>query len=252
MLDVDELTVSFGGVRAVSDVSFSLGEGATVGIIGPNGAGKTTLVNALTGMVEASGSVSVDGEPLRLGRPGPAYHAGIVRTYQTPRTFAGLSCLENVIVGMGNRARTGLSSAWFRRPSMLEMERGRWARAEEILRGVNLGSVAETDAGELSYGRQRLLELGRAIAAEPRLILLDEPAAGLNGPETDALADLILDLSTRGVGLLVIEHKLDFVTRVCPEVIVLDLGRAIAAGPTQEVFRDPQVMDAYLGTSADA
>ena len=252
MLEIDELSVSFGGVRALDRVSLTVPDGHTVGLIGPNGSGKTTLVNAMTGMVPATGSVRVNGSALRLGNPGPSYRLGILRTYQTPRVFAELTCLENLTIAMRDRSGTGLIGATFGRRSMLRGERGRWARATELLNRVGLRELAEQPAGDLAYGRQRVLELARALAADPQLILLDEPAAGLNQAETDELADLISSIHDDGVSMLLIEHKIDFVTRLCPSMVVLELGRKIAEGPPVEVFADQRVMDAYLGTAADA
>lgn len=252
MLEVDDLSVSFGGVRAVDSVGFAMSEATTLGLVGPNGSGKTTLVNALTGMVAAAGRVRVGGTAMRLGRPGESYRLGVVRTYQTPRVFASLTCLENLALAMSPRKGTGLIGAVVRRRSMLRAERERWARAEQLLSEVGLESMADVASGELSYGRQRILELARCLAAVPRLILLDEPAAGLNQAETDELADIIAAVQRQGIGVLLIEHKIDFVTRLCPTIVVLELGRKIAEGPPAEVFADRRVMDAYLGAVHDA
>ena len=252
MLEIDDLSVSFGGVRALDGVSLTVADGQTVGLIGPNGSGKTTLVNALTGMVSATGSVRVDGHALRLGSAGPSYTRGILRTYQTPRVFAELTCLENLTLAMRDRRGNGLIGATFGRRAMLRRERHRWQTATALLDRVGLREVAEQPAGDLAYGRQRVLELARALAAEPVLILLDEPAAGLNQAETDELADLIASIHEDGVSMLVIEHKIDFVTRLCPTMVVLELGRKIAEGPPVDVFADQRVMDAYLGTATDA
>ncbi|MEO6122290.1 MAG: ABC transporter ATP-binding protein [Ilumatobacteraceae bacterium] len=252
MLEITDLSVSFGGVRALDNVSLTVADGQTVGLIGPNGSGKTTLVNALTGMVAANGSVRVDGVKLRLGAPGPSYQRGILRTYQTPRIFADLTCLENVLLAMRDRRGNGLIGATLGRRSMLRRERSRWTRGTDLLARVGLRELAEKTAGDLAYGRQRVLELGRALAAEPSVILLDEPAAGLNQAETDELADLIASIHDDGVSMLVIEHKIDFVTRLCPTMVVLELGRKIAEGPPIDVFADRRVMNAYLGTPSDA
>jgi ABC-type branched-subunit amino acid transport system ATPase component len=252
VLEIDQLSVSFGGVRAVDGVSFRMPEAGTVGLVGPNGSGKTTLVNALTGMVPAIGHVAVGGARLRLGRPGDSYRLGIVRTYQTPRVFASLTCLENIVLAMSPRNGTGLTGAVLRRPAMLRAERERWRRGRELLDRVGLGALTDVAAGELAYGRQRVLELARGLAASPRLILLDEPAAGLNQAETDELADIIAGVQADGIGVLLIEHKIDFVTRLCPTIVVLELGHKIAEGAPAEVFADQRVMDAYLGAVHDA
>ncbi len=247
MLEIDGLSVSFGGVRALDDVGFVVPPGATVGLIGPNGSGKTTLVNALTGMVQARGSVRVDGAPLRLGAPGPSYRAGIVRTYQTPRVFAALSCLENLLLAMRPRRFNGFTGSTLARAAMHRTERARWDRATELLARVGLEDRAEEPAGDLPYGRQRVLELARALAAEPRIVLLDEPAAGLNQAETQELAGLVAGVHESGISVLVIEHKIDFVTSLCERIVVLELGRKIAEGEPATVFADQRVIEAYLG-----
>lgn len=251
MLEIDQLSVTFGGVHALDGVSFEVERGTTVGLIGPNGSGKTTLVNAVTGMVSATGTVRVDGSELRLGAPGPSYQAGIVRTYQTPRVFADLSCLENVLLAMRPRHRNGFLGATVLRREMLGSERERWAEAAALLERVGLGDRTEAPAGDLSYGRQRILEFARGLAAQPSLILLDEPAAGLNQVETDELAALIAAVRADGIAVLVIEHKIDFVTELCERIVVLELGRKIAEGEPAAVFADHRVMDAYLGGRAE-
>ncbi|HVX19806.1 MAG TPA: ABC transporter ATP-binding protein [Acidimicrobiales bacterium] len=247
-----DLTVAFGDVVAVDAVSLAIPGVGCNGLIGPNGSGKTTFLNAVSGFVRASGSVTVDGRPVALGRPRAAVACGLSRTFQTPQTFANLTCRENVLLGMSQEGRTGLTVTWVLRPVLARAEQARRERAAALLELVNLAGRADDLAGALSYGEQRRLEIARALATGPKMVLLDEPAAGLNQRETEQLADLIEQIRDGGVAFFLIEHKLDFVTRLCDQVSVLALGRVIAGGPPDEVLRDRQVMDAYLGMRSRA
>jgi branched-chain amino acid transport system permease protein len=248
ILRAHEITVSFGGVRAVDGVSLDLREGEILGLVGPNGSGKTTFVNALTGVVPAWGSLQVAGTPVRLGAPGPSRTVGVLRTYQAPQTYDHLSCLEDVLVSTSDRKLTGIVASWFRRLSVVRRDRARWLVAMEALERVGLAGFAEAPAGRLTYGQRRLLELARSIAARPRLLLLDEPSAGLDPQETERLAGYLRDLRDEGISLLVIDHKLDFITGLCSRVAVLELGHLVAVGDAATVFEDQRVVDAYLGT----
>ena len=236
-------------MRAVDGVDLAVGAGEAVGIVGPNGSGKSTLLNAVTGVVRASGSLAVDGRRVALGRPGRVRRAGVARTFQTPQTFAELTCIENVLLGDDDRGHTGLAGAWLVRPAMLRRERSRWERAAAALERVGLVERAEEEAGLLSYGQQRMLELARALVGSPRVLLADEPSAGLNAAETDTLARLLGDLHDDGLTLLVVDHKIDFIEAVSSRVVVLQIGRVIADGAPDEVWRHPEVVDAYLGRS---
>jgi branched-chain amino acid transport system ATP-binding protein len=252
MLRAEEISVAFGGVRAVSSVSLELREDELLGLVGPNGSGKTTFLNAVCGVVAAKGSLTVDGAPVRLGRPRAAWRAGIARVFQAPQTFEALSCLENVLLSSSDTLYRGLTGAWLVRPLMWREERRRWARAMQALELVGLPHLATAPAAMLTYGQRRLLELARALAGDPKVLLLDEPSAGLNDAETAALGDRLTDVRSTGVALLLVDHKVDFIDLLCDRIVVLELGQVIAEGPPQEVWRDRRVMSAYLGVPDDA
>lgn len=246
-LDADGIVVSFGALRAVDGISLSVDDGESVGLVGPNGSGKSTLLNALTGVVPATGTLMLDDKRRRLGRPRSVRGAGVARAFQTPQTFGNLSVVENVLLADRSRAAMGPGGAWLWRPQMWRQERARWERAEAALARVGLVDRAQQSASGLSYGEQRLLELARSLVGEPRLLLLDEPSAGLNAAETEELAELLRQLHHDGLALLVVDHKIDFIESVSERVIVLQLGQVIAEGPATEVWEDPLVVDAYLG-----
>lgn len=249
ILKAAEIHVNFGGVRAVDGVSLDLREGEILGLVGPNGSGKTTFINALCGVVPASGYFEVGGREVKLGAPGRCRSVGVLRTYQAPQTYVHLSCIEDVLISTSDRKLTGIWASWFLRPAMLRRERHRWAVANDALARVGLAELAEQPAGRLTYGQRRLLELARAIAAGPRVLLLDEPSAGLDASETEQLAGYLSDLRSEGVSLLVIDHKLDFITSLCDRVAVLELGHLVAVGDAATVFEDQRVVDAYLGVA---
>jgi ABC-type branched-subunit amino acid transport system ATPase component len=251
IVEANDISVSFGGVRAVDEVSLSLHEDEILGLIGPNGSGKSTFVNALTGVVTAKGTLVIDGKRTVLGRAGTVRRAGILRMYQAPQTYLDLSCIENVLLSTSDRRFTGIFSAWFLRPLMLRHEHQRWERAAAALEEVGLLDRAEEAAAGLSYGQQRLLELARVIAADPRAILLDEPSAGLNAAETQALQRHLLRLRERGIALLVIDHKIDFISQMCDRVAVLELGHKVAEGDPVTIWDDERVISAYLGVADD-
>ena len=247
MFEASDISVSFGGVKACDGISLDVAENEIVGLIGPNGSGKSTFVNAVTGVVPATGRSTLRGAELILGAPRAARQAGIVRTYQTPQTFEALTCIENVLLNSADRSGDSLWGATLGRPAMVRAERARWRRAAESLAFVGLSDLAEKSADGLAYGQQRLLEVARAINGEPDLLMLDEPSAGLNAAETEAFGALLKRIRERGISVLLIDHKIDFIDDMCDRIVVLELGRVVARGAPEEVWADPLVMDAYLG-----
>jgi branched-chain amino acid transport system ATP-binding protein len=251
VLQASDISVTFGGVRAVRHISLVVGAGEYVGLIGPNGSGKSTFLNALCGIVAASGTLAVDGYPVRLGHPGASRRAGVLRVFQAPQTFTNLTCLENVLLATSDRSHAGLAGAWSARRRMWRREQERFAVAYAALDRVGLAATAELPASLLTYGQQRLLDLARAISAGPKLLLLDEPSAGLNDAETGELAAIIEGLGASGMTLILVDHKVDFVDRICPRIVAMELGEKIADAPSQEIWSDPRVADAYLGVDID-
>jgi len=249
LLETTDISVSFGGVKACERISLGVDRGEIVGLTGPNGSGKSTYLNALLGLVPASGTLVVDGEQVALGAPAPIRRRGVVRTFQSPQNWLSLSVLENAVLGSSDRTATGLLATLCQRRRVNRHERARWAEAADALERVGLGTVASASASVLTYGQQRLLELARAIVARPRVLLLDEPAAGLNASETDALAMLLADLGREGVACVVVDHKIDFLDAISARIVVLQLGSVIAEGRPVEIWHQPGVIDAYLGRS---
>ncbi len=243
----------FGGLQALAGVDLDIERGEIRGLIGPNGAGKTTFFNVLTGLYRPSaGSIVFDGAPLPAGVPHRVAERGIARTFQNIRLFANMSAVENVMVGRHVRTRAGVLGAVLRGPATRAEEAGIHARAHALLEQVGLAAHANTIAKTLSYGDQRRLEIARALATEPRLLALDEPAAGMNASETAALRALLESIRERGITLLLIEHDMRLVMGLCDRVLVLDHGERIAEGKPAEVQNDAAVIAAYLGVPADA
>jgi branched-chain amino acid transport system ATP-binding protein len=248
LLEANGICKRFGGVQALSDVGFTINAGEIYGLIGPNGAGKTSLFNVLTGIYRPeSGSLMFNGGSLLGLKSNQVAGRGIARTFQNIRLFANLSALENVMIGRHVRTRAGVLGAVFRDRRTRDEERAIERRAMELLQYVGVAEHANAFAKHLPYGDQRRLEIARALATDPKLLALDEPAAGMNATETRELRILLEGIRKDGVTILLIEHDMKLVMGLCDRVLVLDYGKKIAEGPANEVKNDPRVIAAYLG-----
>ncbi len=254
LLAVEDLAVAFGGLAALSGVGFEVGEGEIFGLIGPNGAGKTTVFNVLSGLYRPDrGRITFAGADLARLSPHRIARAGIGRTFQNTEVFRALSALDNVLVGAHASLRGGVLAAAVGAPGVRREEAAARAGAHALLERVGLGDVADVAAGSLTLGRQKRLEMARALAGRPRLLLLDEPAGGLNPTETRTLMDLIRSLrDERALSVMVVEHDMELVMGLCERVAVLHYGRKIAEGTPREVAADAAVVEAYLGSPDDA
>ncbi len=247
-LEIDHLTTAFGALRAVDDVSLAVAAGSITGLIGPNGAGKSTLFNSVVGAaVPLTGSIRLHGERIDALTPERVFRLGLAHTFQIPRPFAEMTVLENLMLATPGQAGERFWSALLRPAGVRRQERAIMRRAFEILDFTTLAAVAGSAAGRLSGGQQKLLELARILMGEPRLILLDEPAAGVNPALTQVLIEKIRELNARGMTFFVIEHDMDFVMGHCDPIIAMAGGKVIFEGSSREAVNDPGLRDAYLG-----
>ncbi|HEU4947951.1 MAG TPA: ABC transporter ATP-binding protein [Kribbella sp.] len=251
VLEASGVTMRFGGLLAVNDVDLTVREGEIVGLIGPNGAGKTTFFNCLTGLYKPTGGqVRFAGTPL-APKPRAVVRAGMARTFQNIRLFANMTALENVMVGRYCRTSSGALTSVLRGPKFRREEAATRQRAQELLDFVGLGRSTEHLARNMPYGDQRRLEIARALATDPRLVLLDEPTAGMNPLETRQASDLIFKIRDSGLSVVVIEHDMRFIFNLCDRVLCLVRGEALIEGTPDEVQSDPRVIEAYIGTGED-
>jgi branched-chain amino acid transport system ATP-binding protein len=252
LLSATNIAKHFGGIRALKDVSLTINAGEIYGLIGPNGAGKTTFFNVITGLYQRDGGeIIFDGQPLHVESPHEVTRAGIARTFQNIRLFAEMSALENVMVGRHLRSKSGVLGAVFRTAATRAEEADISQRAQALLDYVGIAGKADIRAASLSYGDQRRLEIARALATEPKLLALDEPAAGMNATETAGLRALIEKVRADGTTVLLIEHDVKLIMGLCDRVAVLDYGEKIAEDVPAAVQKDSRVISAYLGVPSE-
>lgn len=248
LLELKDVSKVFGGLIAVNDLSFTVDAGSIVGLIGPNGAGKTTVFNCITGnYTPEHGQIIFDGKNITGLKPHKLVARGIARTFQSIRLFGRLPAIENVLAGRHCRMKSSLLACMFHTPAERREEKAAVKRCLQELEFVGLQAHCNELAASLSYGRQRLLEIARALASDPVLLILDEPAGGMNEQETAGLVRLILEIRQRGITVLLIEHDMRLVMQICEKLVVLEHGSLIAEGPPQEVRENQAVVEAYLG-----
>lgn len=249
LLDIKNLSIVFGGLTAVSDVSFYINEGEIFGLIGPNGAGKTTLFNMVTGVyVPTSGDVVFDGKSIAGKKTFVINNAGISRTFQNIRLFKEMTAIDNILLAMNRQTNYNVFQSLLSTPKYRKEEKRVRGLAMQLLEFMGIEEYAEYKAMNLPYGQQRKLEIARALASNPKLLLLDEPAAGMNPTETAELAEIVRRIREKlGVTILLIEHDMSFVMTLCERIVVLDYGKLIANGKPQKIKDDPRVIAAYLG-----
>ncbi|MFZ3579720.1 ABC transporter ATP-binding protein [Virgibacillus sp. DJP39] len=252
VLEINKVSKQFGGITALSEVSFSIRQGEILGLIGPNGAGKTTMFNMITAMLPpTSGEILLTKQKINGLKPHEITEKGICRTFQNIRLFPEMTVLENVMMGTHCRNTSGVWSSVFRTKSQKQEEQKINQKASELLGKVNLLEEQETVAKNLAYGQQRRLEIARALASDPTLLLLDEPAAGMNERETEELHELIMRIQEMGITVLLIEHDMPLVMKTCDRIVVLNFGKKIAEGEPKAIQNNPEVIEAYLGSEGD-
>ena len=249
LLEINGITKSFGGLKAVNNCSFNVKKGTITGLIGPNGAGKTTLFNVITGQLLAEeGSIKIEGEEISQLPPYTTFKKGIVRTFQIPRELKRMTVLENLMVIKSNQSGENLFTTWFNPWKVKREENENLNKAEEILDFLKLSHLADEYAGNLSTGQKKLLEIGRTLMSDPKIILLDEPAAGVNPTLMNNIVDRIIAISKeRNITFLIIEHNMDLIMNLCNPIIVMSYGSKLAEGNAKSIRNNTAVVDAYLG-----